>query len=353
MSKRFTSFAAQVIRHCRCTNCLKEFTIKKEIKVKGDDRYDNVRWLEDHGDDSFSKEYSTGSEDKHPITRRRTFHKTGMHLSTSIRIHSQILLEMLKEIIVPSLSPEYEQLYSQEVKFHQPYVILFQNRSGLQKALADEKDEQKTALLRLLLDFLEKERPNAWKKLDEIEAGTCEHISFEDAWLLYAPGTTIFARSSKTWEAYKVGEIEVKQLPQLGSIRINTYSLDFDHSGTKLVPAGDMLFMTPFTGTRLMSDLEVIPEAFLPDRETIVKDVRTRGEAFWEFNTHPAYRQYIGSAWPTTLASVSYDLNQCYLALQSAHQCIIGLRTCDYRLRLAKQIRQNGRRGWLRRHVGH
>lgn len=261
----------------------------------------NRRYKDKQGANSFF----TATEDRYPLRCIRTFTEVGSHVSTQLGFRSPVLLQILRDIIAPSPSREYQWLFSDNntAKMAYPYVILFQNRQRIQAAASSKTDERQRATLHLLLDFMKSDLPSTWQKLDEIEAGTCTHISFHDAWLLYTPGTTIFKKTT-SWRAYKVQTVEANFHPTPDPIELTSFFLDFSDCGTKMVPAKEDFSIAPYSGDRCISDLEVIPASHLPNRSSICDELRARGETFWQFNGSPAYRQYSGNAWPTTLASV-------------------------------------------------
>src|SRR5215471_2301811 len=83
------------------------------------------------------------------------------------------------------------------VTFSEPYMMLFTYRSEMNEALGKlDLPEQTKNHLRLLLQFLREEMPRTSAKLDEIKAGTCTKISFQDLWLLYLPNTPVYTSSN-------------------------------------------------------------------------------------------------------------------------------------------------------------
>jgi len=79
------------------------------------------------------------------------------------------------------------------VTFSEPYMMLFTHRSEMKDALLQPDLPKETKRhVRLLLQFLREEMPRTSSKLDEIEAGTCTKISFQDLWLLYPPHTPVY-----------------------------------------------------------------------------------------------------------------------------------------------------------------
>ncbi|RYP05334.1 hypothetical protein DL764_003879 [Monosporascus ibericus] len=278
-------------------------TVYREIKIS--ERY-NREHFPDTGDrESFERRFGFADR-REPITCRRVFSKTRAHLKTVMKINSTILIDALKETLSPSRDRYYSKLHSYKANIHKPYVIFFQNRQRLQNAAEAYQQAGKTqqaALLKLLLDFLKEHMPDTWETLDRIETGKCTHIQFSNAWLLYSPGMTVYTKHSGRLMAYKVAEVETRLIPRVTPITINAYNLNFGKNGSCLVPVAQRLRISPFSGERSISHLEVVPESHLDDRNSISASLRSRGRIFWEFHGEPAYRQYRGTAWLTTLSS--------------------------------------------------
>ncbi|KAI1139619.1 hypothetical protein F5Y05DRAFT_328666 [Hypoxylon sp. FL0543] len=280
--------------------------VYREIEIKS--QYDNRRTQDDGSRDPFDNHEPVDNKQE-PIVCTRVFDdKARGHVKTVLRINSPVLIQVLKDTLSPSRDKYYSKLYSYKATIRKPYAILFQNRQRLQvaaRAYQAAGQAHQAALLDLLLKFLKDDMPDTWDTLDKIEAGECTHIGFNNAWLLYKPGTTVYTMDSGVWRAYKVAKVTVRHSPQMTPIVINGYYLNFTDNGSRLTPVAYELEVTPFAGDRLISHLEVVPESHLADQENIISMLRSRGQKFWELHGQPAYRQYDGDAWPATTASNS------------------------------------------------
>ena len=226
------------------------------------------------------------------------------HLKTVLRINSPLLVEALQQTINASRSSSYKKLFARRFSIIEPYVLLFQNRKRLIEA-AEKFEGEKGDHVKLLLAFLKTDRPTTWERLDQLEQGKCEQISFEDVWLLYPPGMPIYRKDDGQWRAYKTEKVRTQYLPQMDSLHIDGFYLDFDNEGLKLRGVAETLQVLPFSGNRSITDLEVIPETHFKINDSLSSYLETRGRRFWAFSGKAAYQQYSGTAWPTTLATVS------------------------------------------------
>ena len=128
----------------------------------------------------------------------REYDWEGNALNSKLEICSTPLLELIRDLIDYYPGPEFDLLRWEDtvgdtVTFSEPYMMLFTHRSEMNDSLqrTDIPEETKNHV-RLLLQFLREEMPTTSAKLDEIEAGTCKRITFQDLWLLYVPNTPVY-----------------------------------------------------------------------------------------------------------------------------------------------------------------
>jgi hypothetical protein len=199
--------------------------------------------------------------------------------------------------------PQYEELSCPGVSISEPYAFFFHNREEIRKSV--HQAEKQTAIhINLLLDFMERKRPATWKKQDKIESGDCRKIFFEDLFLLYPRGKTVFSKDDGRWRAFKVDRVEMGMDPKSDPLRVHAFYLDFDKSGMRLVPQLETLTVCPFSFERSIADLAVIPQGYTQDLDLSCDELIERGKKYWEYNGQPAYREYNGDAWPTTSQEV-------------------------------------------------
>jgi hypothetical protein len=240
------------------------------------------------------------------FTRRRVFDTKGTqpyHVRSSLKIHCYDLRNIITDTVAISRSKPYDKLHNARMSIRDPYIVLFQNRHRLVKA-AGSVDGHGPQCLQSLLDFLKTERPLTWAKLDELEHDRCREISYEDAWLLYSPGTIVYQKEKGHFRAYKVEWVSAQCPPEPLSLCLKVHYLHFDDTGTKLLPKTKQLSMAPYSGSRSIRDLSIVPESHF--RQDKVRDeLIDRGNQYWGFRGKPSYLEHTGAAWPTSMTNVS------------------------------------------------
>lgn len=230
-------------------------------------------------------------------------------MRTEIEVISPILVEMLKQASINYPGIEYQDLFRSHVRLSEPFVILFYNIERI-KELALEVDEPKARLLDMLLAFLAEQ--HSWTIHHKLDAHTCRTIAFEDLWLLYRPGTTVYRRplvNSSSWRAFKIGCVSYHSAfgSDRSEFRLVYYSLAFDQSGTRLVPVKHDLALGPWIGERYIADLELIAAYCMTENQMLPlrASLEKRGRKYWSFKGKAAYQLYRGEAWPRNEEQVS------------------------------------------------
>ena len=187
---------------------------------------------------------------------------------------------------------------------HEPFQYFFYNRKRIMQ-FGNHGDEDTRKNAQVLLDFMQDECATTWTKALEVENKTCQTIAFEDSWLLYHPNETVFRMDEGGWRAYKVSRAEIGRRRSLDPIRIYAYHLDFDKSGTMLVPHLATFTVSPYPSEQPIGNLEVIPEWYIRENAPQLRErLASRGERYWGYGGKPIYCEYRGDAWPTTMDNV-------------------------------------------------
>ena len=253
------------------------------------------------------------SEAKGPILKlyRRFKHNNREFQGSWLAIRSPVLVSTLLELLEDFRGTDYDDLSSPNPCLWDPYMILFHNLRLLQDRLPTLDEEPRTHL-KHLLNFVQGELPHVSLKLDDLEHKRTSTISFDTVWLLYRPGTVVYARGSHEWKAFIVvlqNYLKRRLTTEGGdssSLSFNTLSLHLSDSSGMLRPKLQESEVNNFPKEVKIIDLEFIPEEYLPDKETIRGQLIERGKSYSQLGRHPCLRDYTGNAWGrTTLETVS------------------------------------------------
>lgn len=144
-------------------------------------------------------------ESNHVLISYREYDKgdPSIQLGITLEVNSFLLVTSLQKIISYYPGNAFWSFFSDVVAIPEPYVMLFHNRLKIQKEMELATGESQKHL-QLLLIYLRDKLPTASQKLDEIEAGRLVEIGFDEAWLLYPPGSVVYTKENEEWRAYKV-----------------------------------------------------------------------------------------------------------------------------------------------------
>lgn len=188
---------------------------------------------------------------------------------------------------------------------NEPYESIFHNKDEIEKVARGSADEHTKQHVQLLLNFIEQNYPLTCEKLGEIKERRCQKIAFEDLWLIYSHGSTVLSKEDGAWRAFKVDRVEISPYSGSKSVLVHCCYLDFDKTGTRLVPCLKVFHVSPFSSERPVESLEVVPDWCLNNREIICRRLIERGKKFWSYNGRVLYRAYCGDAWPRASQDVS------------------------------------------------
>lgn len=230
----------------------------------------------------------------HPDTGAPVFRRASVYNRPALRIVDPDLIDVLESTFL-----------SITAHIHAPYEVLFYSREKIVTA-AKTKVEPAKSHAQLLLNFMETELTDTWKKCLEIENRECKMIAFDKSWLLYRPEETVFQRAAGGWRAYKVARIETGSCPGVDPISIVAYYLGFDKTGKVLVPHQEVLTVKPYPSEQALGNLDVVPGWYVEKYVSgLPAKLEARGELYWKYRGKPFYQQYQGGAWPTTLGNVN------------------------------------------------
>ena len=244
----------------------------------------------------------------------REYDWEGNALNSKLEICSTPLLEHIRSLIDYYPGSEYDLLRWEDtvgdnVTFTEPYMMLFTHRSELNDSLSrDDLPQQTKAHIELLLRFLREEMPRTSQKLDEIEAGTCRRISFQDLWLLYTPNTPVYTIADgeeRQLMVYSRNNPEKNVKGQFGVLSLYCWSSVYQSKtlGRDFYPQ----VIQPFTGDKLLTQLELVPMQYLGEkRKDVEARLAARGHRYYELHKSAVLQDYTGNRFPRVFKDVSH-----------------------------------------------
>ena len=187
----------------------------------------------------------------------------------------------------------------------EPYELVFQNWDRILQAAHEDGDKTTINHVDLFRQFLEAELPSTWGKMTELKSKLCDKIAFDDLWLLYNTGTTVFAKDDGGWRAYKVERTESRSRLSCDSMFVHCLYLDWEASGQWLTPQHEIFSIQPYTSERSIADLQLVPKWYFQDPQCLEDELFERGKSFWEHSSKVNFKEYTGNIWPHSLQHVS------------------------------------------------
>lgn len=231
-------------------------------------------------------------------------------MNSKLEICSTPLLEFIRNLIDYYPGPEFDLLRWEDtvgdtVTFSEPYMMLFTHRAELNQGLEQDYPDETKRHVRLLLQFLREEMPRTSAKLDEIEAGICKKITFQDLWLLYTPNTPVYTTTNgedRQMVVYSRNVPEKNLKGQFGVLSLYCWSAKYQ-SG-KLVRDFYPWVIQPFTGEKLIAHLDLIPTQYMADKGDVGARLISRGNRYYELNQGAVLQDYHGNVFPRVFKDV-------------------------------------------------
>jgi hypothetical protein len=242
----------------------------------------------------------------------REYDWEGNALNSKLEICSTPLLELIRDLIHYYPGPEFDLLRWEDtvgdtVTFSEPYMMLFTYRSELNDSLQRHDIPQETKdHVCLLLRFLREEMPRTSAKLDEIKAGTCKKIAFQDLWLLYPPNTPVYIavqREDRQMVVYS-RSLPEKNLKGQWSV-LSLYCWSAKYEGAHLHRDFYPWVIQPYSGEKALDHLDLVPMQYKPNQEAVRSRLIARGNRYFELNRGPALQDYHGDKFPRVFKDVS------------------------------------------------
>ena len=215
-------------------------------------------------------------------------------------------LEIVSPSLIGSLThvSNYEtdvEMVDGDLHLYEPFMVLFHNRKQL-RSLAEDTSDSIPAKepAKLILDFMQNEFADISQKLDDIEsANPFGSITFPNMWMLYRPGTIVYTIENGEREAFVIDSVRGIQRRRPSFIgryshtrlEITCWSINYD--GEIYGRVWSTYCILPFHGTKDISGLDLVPEKYLPEAESVKSALLVRGKQFWSLQGQK-YLEYTG-----------------------------------------------------------
>jgi hypothetical protein len=141
--------------------------------------------------------------------------------------------------------------------------------------------------------------------LDEIEAGTCKRITFQDLWLLYVPNTPVYISvngEDRQMVVYSRNVPEKNLKGQWGVLSLYCWSSKYE--GERLRRDFYPWVIQPFSGEKALHHLDLVPMKYLRNQEAVRARLIARGNQYYQLNQGPALQDYYGNRFPRVFKDV-------------------------------------------------
>ena len=259
-----------------------------------------------HGDPNPVREPDEDSAPGHTVTEAskpiltvvRMFDMGNRFWKKKLEIVSPSLIESLTHV------SNYEtdvEMVDGDLHLYEPFMVLFHNRQQL-RSLAEDTSDSTPAKepAKLILDFMQYEFADISQKLDDVEsANPSGSITFPNMWMLYPPGTIVYSIENGEREAFVIDSIRGVQRRRpsfIGSyshtrLDITCWAINYD--GEIYGRVWSTHCILPFHGSKDISTLDLVPEKYLPEAESVKSALLVRGKQFWALQGQK-YLEYTG-----------------------------------------------------------
>ncbi|KAL8678206.1 MAG: hypothetical protein Q9186_005424 [Xanthomendoza sp. 1 TL-2023] len=200
---------------------------------------------------------STDWSKEHVLSVFREYDRKKNYWRRTLEIRSPPFIELLRHVAYSNVDlPAADDM----LRLKEPLMPLFHTRAKLVAWLESRQIDPNdvTQMLArkhviLILEFMKNECQDVMKAQDDLEiVNASSTIKYEHAWLLYAPGTVVLSKENGEYEAFEV------------------------------------------------SSLDLVPEAFVSDRELVRESLMGRGQRFWALQGQ-CFREYTGEVWSSQM----------------------------------------------------
>lgn len=201
-------------------------------------------------------------------------------------IHSELIIKALRKVVdyYPGQS-----LLGNTITIKEPFSILVHFREELEEYRRTCDDEEAAHHISVLQKYLEDNLGDKILEEDERYKRPTPVATFEMLWMLYKPGTDVYATIDDQRGGFVVQSCSATADPskaiamgRLSPLKIQMWYMDFD--GRYLGRRQHEVIIVPFEGEREITSLKVIPARYLDcDPETSPRPaLEARGEKFYK-----------------------------------------------------------------------
>jgi hypothetical protein len=130
--------------------------------------------------------------------------------------------------------------------------------------------------LHVLHDILQEEIGTQVKEFEDYVLNGV--ITFESLWMIYQPGSIIFAAHAGPVSAFEVEDVAYKETKCGTILKILADCVDWD--GKKFGRYSESMEIASFTGTKKITSLKAVPMALHENREELTAQLIERGKKF-------------------------------------------------------------------------
>ncbi|KAL8997627.1 MAG: hypothetical protein Q9169_003175 [Polycauliona sp. 2 TL-2023] len=248
---------------------------------------------------------------EHLLSVFREYDRKKNYWRRTVEIWSPPFIELLRLLAYSNVDlPASEDM----LRLKEPLMPLFHVRTKLvewlESAEADSQNQEHVQAqehTKLILTFFENEYQDVVKIQNLVGTGDSSTvITYEHAWLLYAPGTVVFSKENGEYEAFVVESVRGCQRHQPSynsrfthsTLQITCWSIDYD--GEIFGRVWSTHYVAPFEGSKEIGTLDLIPEGFILDGKSVKASLVERGSQFWALQGQ-CFREYTGEVWSSRM----------------------------------------------------
>ncbi|CAN9087175.1 unnamed protein product [Alternaria alternata] len=328
-SKEYESSVQYVVNFRRSGTDGKEYlvttnTYKEPVKFEVTDNNDRLPALQEikdvlsppHQDTETTGDITDGEKTKLGTHDRVT--------STSLRINSQYLLNVLKSVISYTETSDDAQMSDivtglfyypyPELFHHLPDLLEYQNgNTALRNKHTTLFNEKFDEHLNLLDDYLNSKSGVPTKEFKARLERKIPTVTFATYWLLLKPGIQVYVREDDgSLNAYILDEVEGGLSKRGGEKTNSTYTIHvwcLAFNGKDISPDFRNFRISVFDNERDITSLAVFPARYVDDKDNGKLEERLveRGKRYFGYSKAPAFLQYTGKGLKSGNKTETYD----------------------------------------------